>query len=150
MKNLNKILMALVAAGALVAIPSVQADTVSDDITVSVTLNTSCSIGTPTALTTTYTANQAGAAVWSGGAYSVTCTNGVVYTMAIGGTSGTTGTLLGLNYSLALSSAGSTGTGSAQNYSVIGTMAGSQTGSCGSATCNASSAAGDHTVVVTY
>jgi hypothetical protein len=58
----------------------------------------------------------------------------------------TTGTLLGLNYSLALG-VRSTGTGSPQLHTIIGSMAAGQAGTCAAGTCSASQ---PHTLTITY
>ena len=50
--------------------------------------------------------------------------------MSIAGTAGTSGTLVGLNYTLALSAAGGTGNGSEQSYTIDGTIAANQAGTC--------------------
>ena len=67
-------------------------------------------------------------------AYAVRCTIGETYTMAL---DATTGTLLNLNYSLALSNpGGQTGTGFPQNFTINGTIAAGQSGTCGTGTCS--------------
>jgi spore coat protein U-like protein len=76
--------------------------------------------------------------------FSVDCTRGTPYTVAL---APTTGTLLGLNYTLGLSSSAATGDGLAQPYTVTGTIAAGQAGTCATGTCAASAA---HTVTVTY
>jgi hypothetical protein len=51
----------------------------------------------------------------------------------------TSGTLLGLNYSLAIApSSSGTGTGATQTYTIDGTIAASQSGTCASAVCTGS------------
>ena len=50
----------------------------------------------------------------------------------------TSGSLLGLTYNLALSSAASVGTGLTQNFTINGTIAGGQAGTCASASCSGS------------
>lgn len=59
--------------------------------------------------------------------FTVNCTRGTTYTLALGTTAGT---LLGLNYTLALSGTGATGTGLAQPYIVTGSIAAGQAGTC--------------------
>jgi hypothetical protein len=77
--------------------------------------------------------------------YGVSCTNGTSYTMAL---SSTSGTLLGLNYTLSLSATGSQlGTGFQQNYSVNGSIAAGQAGTCAGGTCTASQ---QRTLTITY
>lgn len=66
-------------------------------------------------------------------AYAVRCTLGETYTMALDATAGT---LLDLNYSLALSNPGDqTGTGFPQNFTINGSIAAGQSGTCGGGTC---------------
>jgi len=78
-------------------------------------------------------------------AYAVRCTIGETYTMAL---DATTGTLLNLNYSLALSNpGGQTGTGFPQNFTINGTMAAGQAGTCGAGTCSSTV---QRTLTVTY
>lgn len=67
--------------------------------------------------------------------YGVTCTNYLPYTMALDATSGT---ILGVNYTLALSAAGATGSGSQQSYTISGNIAAGQAGTCASGSCTAS------------
>ena len=74
----------------------------------------------------------------------VACSNGLPWTVAI---APTTGTLLGLNYTLTRTPASGNGNGAAQNIVITGTMAGGQQGACTTATCSASKA---HTVTITY
>ena len=56
--------------------------------------------------------------------------------------------LLGLNYTLALSSTGTTGTGFAQPYTVTGSIAADQAGTCSTGTCTATQTG--VTVTITY
>ncbi|WP_431098602.1 hypothetical protein [Polaromonas aquatica] len=77
--------------------------------------------------------------------FTVDCTRNTTYTLAL---SPTAGTLLGLNYTLALSGAGATGTGFAQPYTVTGTIPANQAGTCSTATCTATQPG--VTVTVTY
>lgn len=76
--------------------------------------------------------------------FGVTCTNALPYTMALDATSGT---LLGLDYTLALSTASSVGIGAAQTHTITGTMAAGQSGTCAAGTCTASQA---RTLTITY
>ena len=85
-----------------------------------------------------------GAAANASTGYGVTCTNFLPYTMALDATSGT---LLGLNYTIGLSSAGATGTGFEQSYTVSGNIAAGQAGTCAAGTCSASQA---RTLTVSY
>jgi hypothetical protein len=68
--------------------------------------------------------------------YGVRCTTALPYTMAL---DATTGTLLGLTYTLALSpSSSGTGIGVTQTYSIIGTIAAGQSGTCPLGVCSGS------------
>jgi hypothetical protein len=69
--------------------------------------------------------------------FQISCTYNTPYTMSL---ATTTGTLVGLNYSLALSAPSGTGTSAPQSYTVTGTMAAGQAGTCAGATCTASQA----------
>jgi spore coat protein U-like protein len=77
--------------------------------------------------------------------FTVDCTRGTSYALAL---SPTAGTLLGLNYTLALSSAGATGDGRAQPHTVTGTIAAGQAGTCSTGACTATQTG--VTVTITY
>jgi spore coat protein U-like protein len=77
--------------------------------------------------------------------FTVDCTRGTTYALALAPTAGT---LLGLNYTLALSGAGATGTGFAQPYTVTGTIAAGQAGTCSTGACTATQTG--VTVTITY
>lgn len=79
--------------------------------------------------------------------FTVHCTRNTTYTLAITPPSGT---LLGLNYTLAMSPPGTpaiTGSGLAQPYTITGTIAAGQAGTCSTATCTATQ---NTTLTVTY
>ena len=77
--------------------------------------------------------------------FAVTCQNNTSYSMALDATSGT---LLGLNYSLSLSKSGTqTGNGSAQAATINGVMPSDQAGTCNAASCTASQA---RTLTISY
>jgi spore coat protein U-like protein len=79
--------------------------------------------------------------------FTVHCTRNTTYTLAIAPASGT---LLGLNYTLAMSPPGTpaiTGTGLAQSYTVTGTINSGQAGTCSTAACSATQ---NTTLTVTY
>ncbi len=126
----------------LASLPS-QAATATGTFNVTINFTSVCTVSTAgLAPAFAYTSNQATAATATGGlSYSVTCTNGVPYTMALdaGGT-GYTGTFTAptgsytntastLAYSLTLPAAVA-GTGAAQTYSLSGAMAANQAGKC--------------------
>ncbi|MGY8905497.1 MAG: spore coat protein U domain-containing protein [Burkholderiales bacterium] len=97
----------------------------------------------PTALTMNYTSFAAAASTGTSN-FAVTCTQSTPYTLALDATSGT---LLGLNYTLGLSAAGATGTAFAQNFTVNGSIAAGQAGTCATANCSATQA---RTLTITY
>lgn len=102
---------------------------------VSVITLSSCSLSTPPgSVNFAYTSFQPGAASAST-SFGLTCTTALPYTMSLDATSGT---LVGLSYSLALSQNSGTGTGTAQNYSINGSIAAGQAGTCSTASCSAS------------
>jgi spore coat protein U-like protein len=110
---------------------------------VSILTPATCTISTPPGnIVFDYTAF--GGAISPGTTFRVTCTNSLPYTMAL---DATTGTVVGLNYSLALSAAASTGTGAPQLHSITGNMAAGQAGTCGTGTCTGSQA---RAITITY
>jgi len=76
--------------------------------------------------------------------YGVTCTLALPYTMDLDATSGT---ILGITYTLSLSSPSSTGTGYQQMFQINGNIAAGQSGNCGSSTCSGTQA---RTLTITY
>jgi spore coat protein U-like protein len=100
-----------------------------------VTTNT-CQISVPPGnVNFTYTSFQLAAAVAST-TYGVRCTTALPYTMALDATSGT---LLGLSYTLAIApSSSGNGTGATQTYTINGTIPAGQAGTCATAVCNGS------------
>jgi spore coat protein U-like protein len=110
---------------------------------VSILTPATCTISTPPGnIVFNYTAF--GAAVTPSTTFRVTCTNTLPYTMAL---DATTGTIVGLDYSLALSTASSTGTGAAQTHTITGNMAAGQAGTCGTGTCTGTQA---RAITITY
>ncbi|MFM9879136.1 MAG: spore coat protein U domain-containing protein [Burkholderiaceae bacterium] len=98
----------------------------------------------PTPLTMNYT-SFASAASTGASNFGVNCTLNTPYTMALDATSGT---LLGLNYTLNLPVASGTGTAFRQNYVVSGSIAAGQSGTCAAtAGCTATQA---RTLTITY
>jgi hypothetical protein len=80
--------------------------------------------------------------------FSVTCSSGLPYTMALDATGGTL-LAIGISYTLALSPPATTGTGGPQPYLITGTIAGGQAGICSSSSV-ACSASQLHAVTITY
>jgi len=110
-----------------------------------VTLVTSnyCQISVaPGDLNFTYTSFQ-GTASTASSTYGVRCTL-IPYTMSLDATSGT---LLGLNYSVTLATASSTGTGVTQTFTINGSIAAGQSGTCATGTCSGSQT---RTLTITY
>lgn len=104
----------------------------------------SCYFSTnPSTLNLNYT-SFTGTAVTGASSFALSCTFNSPYTLAI---APTTGTALGVNYSLALSAALGTGTAAPQNFTVTGTAAAGQAGTCAIGTCSATN---PHTITVTF
>ncbi len=124
------------ATGAILAVTS---------FGVSASIQHSCYFSSaPTPMTINYTSFTATAATGSS-AFQLSCTYNTPYTLTIGPPS--TGTLLGLNYSLAMSAPSGTGTGAGQNFNVNGTATANQSGTCASGACSASQT---HTITVGF
>lgn len=112
---------------------------------VSASIQHSCYFSSsPAPLTLNYTSFTATPATGSA-AFQLSCTYNTPYTLTIGPPA--TGTLLGLNYSLALNAPSGTGTGGPQSFSVNGTVAANQSGTCATSTCSGSQA---HTITVGF
>lgn len=111
---------------------------------ISIDTPSTCSISTPPGnLLFTYSAFQVSAALASTG-FSTTCNNKLPYSMALDSAGGV---LLGLNYTLSLSTNSAVGTGAAQNFTIDGTLAGGQAGTCATGSCSSSVA---RTLTITY
>ena len=117
--------------------------TASFSVTLSVI--SQCTLSAPPGtLLLSYTSFQSAASTASTN-FAVTCTNGLPYTASLDASSGT---LLGLTYSLSISPAGTrTGTGVAQGLSIVGTLAPGQSGICSAGSCTASDT---RTLTITY
>ena len=142
MKNLVK---ALAVAGILAASFSAKAVTINQPFNVTVNLTSACTMTAPSPVAFTYTSFQGTAATSTGGAFSVSCTNTLPYTVAITGASTS---VIGLTYGLSLSASSGTGNGAAQSFNINGTMASGQAGTCATSTCAGTDST--HTVTVTY
>lgn len=117
----------------------------STTFNLSTTLNASCGLTSPPGtLSISYT-SFSGSPVSNTSPFQLRCTNTTAYLLSLDTTSGS---LLGLNYTLALlpSNIGS-GSGVAQSYSVEGTVAAGQSGTCAAGSCNNSQ---QHTLTITY
>ncbi len=160
-----KKILSLVAAALVMGLSSLSAQAATNNVTgtfnVTINFTSACTVNTGTlAPSFSYTSNQATPAPIGGNlGYSVTCTSGVPYTMALdaGGTSYTgtftapTGTYTNsastLQYSLTLPAAVA-GTGAAQSYTLSGNMAPLQAGAC--TTLGGCVFTDTHTLTITY
>jgi spore coat protein U-like protein len=117
---------------------------------ISITSITNCTLTAPPSLAFNYTSFQ-GAAATPSANFSINCTTGLPYTIALDNTGPITDNAVNLTYSLGLSAAGGAGTGVNQTYQVTGTMAGGQSGVCATLPCNNSLATNKtRTITVTY
>lgn len=152
---MKKILLAtVVGLTGLVGASSALAGSDSKSFNVNVTLTSACKLSTVTDVDFgTYTSLQTTTQSATGGAFTVTCTNSLPYSLKFtnisGGAtaSGTVPTVL-LAYTLGLSSAGGSGDGTAQAVNITGSMAANQAGTCSSASCSGTDAT--QVLYVTY
>ncbi len=116
----------------------------SSSFSVSVTINPACAFTTPPgAINLNYTSLQTVSATAST-SFAARCTNTLPYTLSL---DATTGTLLGLTYTLVVPAGTFTGTGVAQSYTINSAIAPGQAGTCATATCTGSVT---HSVTITY
>ena len=143
---MKKILLPLAVLALVATAPAEAATAGPTNFNVKVTLTPSCSITqAPTDVVFSYTSFQPANSTATGGAFKVKCTNGVGYSVGLDATSGT---LIGLNYSLTAPTGLQTGTGADQDLTIGGTMALGQSGTCaGPAACTATDV---RTVTITY
>jgi hypothetical protein len=147
MNNIKKLLISA-AVATVASVPVAQAATDSAGFNVTVILTATCEISAaPTDVAFTYQSFQPGVANSTGGDFSVRCTNTLPYTLSL---DSTTGTVIGLNYSLSLSAAGGTGDGAAQAYSISGTMVSGQSGTCNAANLGTCSGSQARILTITY
>jgi len=158
---MKKLLAALIAAGVVCAATTDAANT-SGQFNVNITLNSTCSLSTVTALDFTYTSFQGGAATASNGGFTATCTNTLPYTFGLQAGTGAavppgaatitvTDNRVNLQYVLGTSAAGGTGSGAAQSYNITGTMAANQSGNCATASCtNAAATNKTQTLILNF
>lgn len=112
---------------------------------VSASIQSSCYFSSaPAPLTINYSSFSATLATGNT-AFQLSCTYDSPYTLTIDPPA--SGTLLGLNYSLALSAPSGTGTAGPQSFSVTGTVAAGQSGNCATGSCSASRT---HTITVGF
>ncbi len=111
---------------------------------VTVIINPVCTISTPPgAIALSYASFQGTNALGST-SFAATCTNALPYTLSLDVTSGT---LLGLTYTLAVPTGTYSGTGLPQSYTINAAIAAGQAGTCATAACTASAT---HTLTITY
>ena len=117
---------------------------------VSVNTQPSCTIAAPANLLFNYTSFQGTAATPSVN-FTVNCTTGLPYTIALDSVGPITDNAVNLTYTLGLSAASGTGGGIDQIYQVNGSMAAGQSGTCGAAFCtNAAATNKTRTITITY
>lgn len=161
--QMKKLAVAVAALGAVALGSSVaEAANTSGTFNVNITLTSTCTLGTVSAVNFAYTSAQGGAQAGTGGGFNVTCTNSFPYTFGLQAGNGAavppgastiavTDNAVNLNYSLGLSAAGGTGNGSAQAYNVTGTMGANQSGTCATASCtNAAATNAVQTLILNY
>lgn len=102
-----------------------------------------CTLNTPPG-NVVFNYTSFGAAANASTTFRITCSSGMPYTMALDATAGT---VIGLNYTLGLSTTVTAGTGVQQVHTVSGNMPAAQSGNCAGATCTASQA---RTLTITY
>jgi spore coat protein U-like protein len=152
---MKKLLLSLAAVSIAAFTFSASAASVSNPFNVKVILATACKMSTITDVDfLTYTSQQTGVQTATGGAFTVTCTNTLPYTLKFVSDTGAatdSGTFptVNLAYTLGLSAPGASGTGVAQAYNVTGSMVAAQPGTCSTATCT-ETRTGAHTVFVVY
>ncbi len=155
---MKKILLASAAAIGLLFGSTGQAATTTGTFNVVINLTSVCTLGTIADVTFDYTSfqNTASTPNAGSGAFNVTCTPGLQYTMALtttngGGTADVTDDAVNLAYTLTVPAAAQTGTGAAQAFTVTGSMAANQSGNCATTTCtNAAATNRGKTLTVTY
>lgn len=122
----------------------------STPFTVTITSIANCAILAPTNLVFNYTSFQ-GAPATPSVNFTVNCTTGVPYTLALDSVGPITDDAVNLTYTLGLSAPSGTGAGVDQTYQVNGSMAGGQSGTCASAFCtNAAATNKTRTITITY
>lgn len=175
MNKLTLVAAALLGIAAL-ATPPAHALTATDEFSVTVNLYPKCEfVSAPVALALNYVSFQTTVSE-NDMSFSLKCTNTLPYTLSIGGNQGASGTLVGLNYTLATRFGGAAattgvGNGAEQTWAVRGTIAANQGGTCaqdnsgtagtqdtsvtgstaGQGTaCTGTTGANDHNVTITY
>lgn len=123
------LIVAALGAAGLVSTGAQAQGSTNGNFNVVINLTPACSLSAIPDMTFTYTSFQAGISTATPSNYTVTCTDGLPYTMALDALT-TTDDAVNLQYTLALSAAGGTGNGAAQGFQVTGSMPASQGGTC--------------------
>jgi len=103
-----------------------------------------CRLSTPPGNMALNYTSFSGTAAAASTTFGVQCLRSTAYTLAVDATSGSA---LGLNYTLGLSSAGGSGNGIEQTYTIDGSIAAGQGGVCASSSCSATQ---PRTLTITY
>lgn len=119
------------------------ASTATAGFGVSISTPATCAISSPPG-NVVFNYTSFGPAINPSTTFGVTCTLSLPYTMALDATAGT---IVGLNYTLALSTPNSTGTGAVQTHSINGNMAAGQSGVCAVGPCSGIQA---RSITITY
>lgn len=149
--KMKKLALSTLIAAAIMAVaaPAAQAAVAPSTFNVNIALTTTCLVSSVTDIALIYTSFQATASSASS-PYTVTCTNLLPYTMAVGAVS-VVDSVLNLTYTVAVQSAvgsvvvGGTGNGAAQAYKVAATIAGNQSGTYSAAACATTTACSNAT-----
>jgi spore coat protein U-like protein len=128
------------------AIPA-HAATTTNTFNVTATLTSKCEVTTaPADVAFAYISFQTGAQPSTGGGFAVRCTNTLPYSLSL---TATTGTVVGLAYSISVPATNFVGTGANVSHTVSGTMASGQAGTC-AVSATACTGSNQHTLTVTY
>lgn len=138
--------VALTAALAFLVQPA-QAATATATFNVTASLQSKCEVtGGPTDVAFTYTSFQTGIASSTGGVVGIRCTSSLPYSLSLTSTSGT---VIGLAYTLTAPAGTFTGSGASVNHTISGSMAAGQGGTCASS-ATACTGSNQHTLTITY
>ena len=148
MNHRNNICTIAAAAIAMLGAQTQAATPATVPMSVNLTLTSSCKIVAPSAMVFTYTAGSAEISALGGTGGTVTCTEGMPFTMFMDKSNGETNVpattasvyyldgSYSLGYTLTLTPATSPATGSAQSYGLSGSMPAGQWSRCRTATCS--------------
>jgi hypothetical protein len=117
---------------------------ITGTIPIAIYAPSTCAISSaPGTISISYT-SFTGAAATGTTSFQATCTSGMPFTIDV---SPATGTLMGVDYTVAPDTTAATGTGSALTIGITATAAPGQAGTCAAATCSATAT---HTLTITY